>query len=418
MGCGEPAKWRHAKARCLYEEGDLPGAIKVLEAAYDRNPENDAIKFELARYYSEDGQCHLGRGLCDKHLEEHPNDLKGYENRSRCLMFFGKFERALEDYKKSLSGHISRTPYELNNLSYYRGLADVQLDDAALDIQKAIDEVEFRHGWGAGPILMGYGRLSLQIRTLVAIGLVSRYVDKHEEAIRQLNQKIDYYHSRLMARTRLMRNRVTAEARTSLPFPENVEKQILNIRGRVERLKLSIAAMAATRALVYEDLGETDKADQDRSLVDELGFNFEELVADLPTDFDCLASLDTATAFLDTRGFVLGRQRWVGDEIIEAEADFDPRNPLMVSSYEIVLEDLNLAVTSAQFKLEAMESPLFNTPDLSAQRVKTMKSQAAKTTAILLHHRMEVHLRAGKKEAAAEDQLQIDALGFKDSSLF
>lgn len=423
-GCGnETAKWRHAQARNLYAEGDLSGAIELMELAFKQSPDNVDIQLDLAMFYAEDGKCELGTGICRKYLEKYENDIRGLDTCSRCKMCSGKFKAALRYYKKSISGHVSRSTGELNNLAYYRGLAGVELDQAAQDIQKAIQEIELRRGWGVGPKLSRV--LSLQVRTLIAAGLISRHIEGREEALGFLDPKIERYNSRLQLRELFLRDRITLEARAEGPFSKSVEDELLDIRAEIELLKTSIAAMAATRALICEDLKMTEQADSDRMLVQSLGFDFQRLVDDLPADFNCLDSLDLAATYLDTRGFILGRLEWEGDqpdgnsiEPASQSALNEYSSSKFKSSYEESLEDLDLAVLAASFNQSAMNSPLFNTPDLSPEIVKKFKAQNVKTAAVLLHHRSEVHLRAGHKDKAAKDLEQIEALGFKDSTLY
>ena len=419
-GCGsETAKWQHARALNLYEKGDVSGALELLEAAYEQSPENESIQLDLARLYAEDGQCELGIGLCKNYLENHPDDVRGLDVRSTCRMCLGHFEAALEDYKKSISGYVSRSTGELNDLAYCRGLAEVELDLAARDIQKAIVELELRQGWGAGAQLSRF--LSLQTRTVIAAGLISRHIDRHDEAIKFLDEKIELYDQQLDTRLRMLKNRITIEARKGSPFSQRVEDVLLNDRSRVEILKTSIAAMSTVRALIYEDLNRSDQSDSDRHRVKSLGFDFQSLVNDLPSDFNCTAALDLAATYLDTRGFVLGRLSWKGDKRVDQHASVtlgESSEILTESSYLESLQDLDLAVLAAQFQRLAMDTDLVNKPDLPPAAIEKRKKSVEKTTAVLLHHRREVHLRGGNKCEADKDSVAIEKLGFKDSSLY
>ncbi len=416
FGCREEsAKWKQARANILYTSAaPIKAAIAELESANELSPADDNIKLQLARLYAEDGQCELGIGLCNEYLKLHPNDIRGYDTRATCWRFLGKFDRALADYKKSLGDHISRSPGELNNLAYFRGLAEQEINKAALDIQKAITEVETGQGQAWGSPLM----LPLRVRTLISAGMISRHVNRHQVAIGHLSQKIDQYDSTLAKLQENLKANVTDESQFEFPFGKVAERSLLNSRARIEVQKTSLAAMLATRALIFEDFGKPAKADRDRIRIRELGFEFPAMVKKLPSDFACLNSLDVASTYLDTRGFVLGRQSWNTASSMSAKIAGIANADLLYSSYKEALSDLDLAVLSSQFSQLALESSLYNTPEISSEQIAQRKKYSARTTAVLLHHRKEVHLRGGNKAAAAKDQEQIDSLGFKDSSLF
>ena len=80
-------------------------------------------------------------------------------------------------------------------------------------------------------------------------------------------------------------------------------------RGLAKRkVKDCLGAMLAVRALIYEDLAKHEHADADRRHLKQLGFDFNKLTADLPSDQNCLDTLMIGIQYLDTRGFVFGRQ--------------------------------------------------------------------------------------------------------------
>jgi len=414
-GCGsESAKWKQARAKNLYLSGGLRSAIAELEAAHELSPEDESIMLLLAQLYAENGQCELGIGLCNEYLKQHPDDIKGYDTRSTCWRFLGRFDRALADYKKSLGNNVSRSPGELNNLAYFRGLANKEIDRAVEDIQKAITKVETGQWqtWGS-PLI-----LPLQVRTLISAGLISRHIDRHQEAIDHLSRKIAQYDESLKRRRENLKEAITLESQFEFPFGKSTENALLNSRGNIEVQKVSLAAMLTTRALIHEDLGNHEQADRDRLRIRDLELEFSEMVKKLPSDFACLGSLEIASTYLDTRGFVLGRQSWSESSSKSAKLVGVLNSDLLFSSYQEALSDLDLAVLSSQFSQQALESSLYNTPEFSGEQIQRRKKYAARTTAVLLHHRKEVHLRGGNEEAAAKDQDRINSLGFKDSSLF
>lgn len=403
--------WDLAKAKNLYAQGDLKGAIESLESAHQKTPQNNVIKLELAERYSENGQCELGIGLCNEYLKEHPSDVAGYRIRAGCWRFSGKFDEALADHKRSLSDHVSRDPGELNDLAYFRGLADKEINKATLDIQTAIERVELAaRGRGA--------RISMQVRVLVAAGLISRHIAKHAEAIEKLDKMILIFTDRTSLTNEVLKTRATGLLRYQVKLSKSEEEDLLKIRLSLQRQKESLTAMLATRALIFEDLGEQEKADQDRLAIHELDFDFNDIVDRFPSDLSCVFVLRSTAMFLDTRGFVLGRQQWTTDQQLVAMMGAPASDQLLFSNYRESLSDLDLAVLAVDFVQLALESPLLNTTNLPAEPIEDWKKANKKNRAILRHHRKEIHLRGGNEAAAAWDQKSIDDLGFSDSSLF
>ena len=434
-GCdAESAKWDLAKARNLYQSNDLAGAIDVLESAHQKSPQSNVIKLELARRYAENGQGALGIGLCNEYLKQHPEDFDGFRVRAECWPYMGRFDEALADYKRSLMDHVSRDAAELNGLAYYRALANKELDKATDEIQEAFrrDEVALVGG-GVG--------IPLTVRTLVVAGLVSRHIEQREEALNMLNHWIKLYEIKLASTTEKLKTRVTGLLFYQDQLSKSDEVDLLELRLNLQRQTESLGVMLVIRALLHEDLGEPQKADQDRWAVKELDFDSEQFINRFPSDLNCLRLLSNASTFLDTRGFVLGRQRW------ETDDDF-PEIPLMsggagqqlrFSSYKEAVADMDLAVLAAHFVQLGLESQLCNSTEISTGRVvfsqpefytqrrknsyvvpyvEKWKKANRRKRAVLLHHRKEIHLRGGNQAAAALDQESIDELGIKDTSLF
>jgi tetratricopeptide (TPR) repeat protein len=460
-GCKrETAKWNFAKAMNLADDGELEEAITLMEFALEQTPDNREIKLSLAKLLAENGQGELGIGHCDEYLESKPHDKEAHQIRSTCLQYLGRFDLSLADYKRCLSGHVARTPLQLNGLAYYRALANTELSKAAVDIQTAI-EMEENENWGCRYIV------PLQVRTAVAAGLISRHINRHDQALQPLNAKIERFERKFANQDLAIKSIITQkmqqgsltdesfirelrQARTidripeqtlyefkspaSFPFAERTENALLNARSVAQVQKNCLGLMLATRALIHEDRQCYRSADRDRRRVQELGFEFDKLVVELPGDQACLSTFGDACVFLDTRGFISGRRAWSDEPWIldavtmpgssggnpphsTALTGDDPLIP--PSSYQEALEDLNFAVLAAEFMDLALNSSLFNSPDLSARQIEKKKKMATRMTAVLLYHRMEVHLRAGNQDAAGRDQSGIERLGFHPgASLF
>ena len=460
-GCGkQAAKWNFARAMNLAEAGRLDEAIELMESALQQAPGDQQIKLSLANLLAENGQGELGIGHCDEILESNPSNKLAHQIRSTCLQYLGRFDQSLCDYKRCLSGHVSRSPVERNNLAYYRALARKDLSKAALDIQSAIESEEGEY-WGCSYVV------PLQVRTAVAAGLIARHIGQHDDVLQPLNAKIDQYENGFAIQDAMIKSLITQKMhqhalldetlrdkmRTSerlpaisqdslfeidlhadFPFGEELEKGLLNARSIKQVHANCLGLMLATRALIHEDMHCYRSVDKDRRRVQELGFDFAELAKELPSDEACLATLRKASLYLDTRGFVSGRRDWIGEpastvEVLTTEtASALPGKPqddqvlapeVAPSNYREALEDLNFAVLAAQYMELALNSSLYNSPELSAHQIEQKKKMATRMTAVLLYHRMEVHLRKGNKRAADDDQRSIERLGFQPgASLF
>ena len=411
-GCdAESAKWDLAKARNLYEADDLKGAIELLEKAHEKAPQNKAVKFELAQRYAENGQGELGIGVCNDYLEQHPQKIDGFRLRSDCFMHLGRFDEALADYKKSLAEYTSRSPRQLNGLAYFRGLANKEIDRAAKEIKTAVNKIEYS-GSASGV------KVPLTVRTLVEVGLVSRHIGQREAALKMLNQRIKQFHERIALTAEVLKTRVTGLIRFQDRPSKAKENELLELRINFQLQKESLGQMMVIRALLLEDLGQTEKADWDRWAVQELDFDFEQISSRFPSDLNCVGSLYESSMFLDTRGFVLGRQRWVTDAQEESLKNAPASAQLLFSSYAEALSDMDLAILAADFVQMGLDSQLCNSTELPPDILDQWRDDIKRKRAVLLHHRKEIHLRAGNEAAAALDQEVIDELGFKDASLF
>ena len=410
LGCeAEKAKWNLARAMNLSEADQIDEAIALSQIASDQDPDNCEIKLYLARLLAENGKGEIAIALCDVHHQGFPNDLPAREVRSMCLKYLGRFDEALVDYKKSLSGRVKRTPAELNNLAYFRALAKTELSKAAEDIQEAIRAKELEY--------LGRRRFPFEVRTMVAAGLISRHVDRRRPALRLLDRMIVQYEEKLAQLNRRIQSSITQQVKTSFPLNRQQQDQVLKERSIREIEKSSLAFLLTVRALILEDFQRTQCVDDDRRRIEELGFDLEKLIEELPSDQACLNALGTAAIFLDTRGFISAVQPWQDPTSSLAFQAFD--SSARIPAYQTAIEDLDLAVMSAQLRQAALNSPLYNSMEISAEQVKRQKRMARRETAVLLYHRLKAHERGGNEKAAAKDQCQIEAIGFApDESLF
>ena len=402
MGCEtERASWNAAQALNYAGQGELEKALSLMEKAVEQDPDNGRLRLKLASFLAENGEGELGINQCDLYLEKHPNDWSAFDSRAQCKLFLGRFGEALADYKKSISDHVNRDRYELNQLAYYRALAGVEYDKAKEEIGRAIQETEDDY-WGSSL------NVPLRIRSLVAAGLISRYLDEQDFVLPELSKQIDQFDSQFKLITDALNQGILGEMQLGVPLRESVEKSLVDIRWGLERHKQSLAALLVTRALMYEDLGRTDLVDADRIQIQELGFKFDKIANDLPYKQGCFSILNISSAYLDTRGYVLSRMPW-SDPVDGQFKELDASE----SNYEMALEDLNCAVIAAEILNRAVNSSLFNSPDIPMREVEYMRRNVDRSLAVFFYHRMKLNERAGMTEAAKVDEQKIIELGYQ-----
>lgn len=405
-----PAQWKYASAMNDLEQGNIDLAIEKMQEAIDVSGDT-VMKLRLAQVYAENNQAALGITLCDQVLEENPDSEPARLLRSFCLQHQKRFQDALDEYKKVLSSKSDLSPVELNNLAYYRSLAREDLPKADRQISKALSKIRTQP-WG-----VPYA-VPLQVRSAVAIGVVSRKVHKETLAIRllghQITQRMDAWRRQNIAIKRLTSTIIGM----TFPLRENTLKNIDALRNNQETHREALGLMLTIRAILHQDLGSPQCVSKDIQLLDEISMDFESLKDELPNEMESLSVLENATTYLDTRGFIKTRMRWQTPEVKKWAAYLRMQGPGMVSSYELALEDLNLAVASARLFQLATNGPLFNRYDLSPRYVMDKRAESLRTLAVLLSHRQEAHEKHGNMTAAKKDAAEIKELGMDKDSLF
>ncbi len=403
VGCHqEKAQWKAAAAGNLADECKLSEAIDLLTEAVELDGDETKMRLKLALLLAENGEGELGVDQCDMYIEKHPDELGAYFARSHCLQSLNRFEEALEDFKKSISDHVSRNTIELNSLAYYRALANVELDKAAADIQTAIERKEDEY-WGSRL------NLTLRLRGLVAASVIARHLGEQQKVLGHLDRQIERVETLMGLQKSSLESQITDKIGSEFPLSKESEASFDELRLRLEFEKQAIAALRTMRALIHEDLEQPTLADQDRRRIVELGFEFDEIANDLPYRLQCLSTLDTAAAYLDTRGFIYSKLPWKPQATEEGGINFS--NPVDSGSFDVAIEDLNIAVLAAQIHHRALKSDVYNTPDIQMHQIKGLKHQSKRTLAVLIYHRLLLNERAGFSEAAEKDRQRIIELG-------
>jgi len=238
---GEAARWRIAVAEEQRLDGDLPGAIRTLDAAIGEYPESAEIYLRRAAYHSEAKEYESAIQDLDQALVAGAAANVVLSERSQALHHLGKHAEAIEDCKELL--RLSReerigSPWEaLNALAYARALGQVELKEGLENAEEAIRL--------AGPNL---GILDTRGYLHYLLGEYESAADDLEQAVEQVEA---YY------------------ART--PDAEYLPDRRLHESDQRRRNQM-IAVLRYHRSLNYDKHGKHEKAKADRERVRELGF--------------------------------------------------------------------------------------------------------------------------------------------------
>jgi len=426
VGCNQDrAQWKVAAAINEEKNGNPEAAIELLQTALRLDPDSVFIKTGLASLLAENDQGDLGLTLCDEVLESNPGFKEAWRSRSNCLMLLGRFDEALADYQKYVAKNIDKEPNQLNQLAYYRGLAGHELDKALQQINLGIKKSEQNQHWGR------FSVVPIEISSVVSAGLISRYTtDGHLLVMGLLNDSIlkeqqiwldmNARFERVLARHKQENESGEADklrAERQRTEAKRASDSLQNISG-------NLTVLLATRSLIFEDQGQSKLADLDRLWLEQIGFEPQELYDALPSDTECLAALSQGEAYLDTRGFILTQMPWLPNwtqpsgSVIQMEdkssilrSAWSPSTSY--GSYTEALRDLDLAVAAAEVHLLSLDTDLFNRIEIPVEEVSTRRPIGARMVAVLRNHRRQAHLKANQLEAAEQDLLRIQELGFE-----
>lgn len=402
-GCrGERAKWTAASAMNLYERGDRDAALKQLEAAVVDSNYDPNLGARLANLLAENGNAKHGLEICDKVLEMHrdPNlTINTVLSQSTCEQYLDRPEQALETLKSvyDLVGPSAQIDdHRLNNLAYYRALANVELQQAQVEIRQAIANLNNQATWPTG------FDLTLSARTLMAIGLISRQLDHQRDALKLLDGEIANLTELESSEDHSLSETIYQAIQDTFPVKLKSEEEQITVTERLplNRSRDCLAFLLVTRALIQQDLGNDRQCDLDRARIVKLGYQPDDLLEQLPSLLQCLAAFDQAATYLDTHGFVL----------------------LQEGAYVSARENLDLAIAAAEFNLLALDSPLHNSNEEVPFDLEQRKREYGRIAAVLHYHRYQLFKRAGLADGqddgfeVPDDAERIRELGFDPSS--
>lgn len=393
----EPLRWQAAQAMLDYEGGNRNDAIESLQQVALKAPDDGYLQTKLVHWLSENGQAAKAIKHCDQQLVRNPESRGWLELRREAECEAGDFKAAwqtFQELKTIRTQRVSRTSDELNEQAYFRALADEDLETAAAEIQQAVAAATFQ---SSGSDF----QLPLPSQALISAGLLSRRTETQSIVLPHLNRRIEVSRKALEDRETLVGDSLADYAEEAFPLSEQQESSLDEMRSELEFRRRELGFLMVSRALMLEDLDQTDQCDLDRAQVVELGFE-PQLVAELlPDDSVCHALAMRAIAYLDTRALVLTKMPWNDpDELIDG-----------ISTGRDAITDLDIAVSVS----EVIDHLVRTSSDFSTDE----QSRFRKTFAAVLHHRVMANRKAGNSEAVRLDRERIESLGFDpDGNLY
>jgi tetratricopeptide (TPR) repeat protein len=234
------SQWLRSRAEQKYLRGNYSGAIADASWAIGWSPRTKELYFLRA-------QCKEKVADLDGSLEDWNQSLglttssvelsHIHSNRGWIYARLQRFQEAVDDASQAVK--LSPTPSNLNTRAYIRALGKLQLDDALVDINKAIDE-----------------QANDNAEFLDTRGYVLHLLDRNDDALKDLDEAI----------------KSTQQVKLSI----RLQRQAFDpsfFKDQADEVDHSLAVMYHHRGLIYGKLGREDEASQDLRQADLLGYN-------------------------------------------------------------------------------------------------------------------------------------------------
>ncbi len=405
-GCGpEWARWDAAQAVIAYEQGDVEGAIEQLTAAVEKSPRDPSLRLSLADKLIESNQPFQAERVCDEILKRFPDDDGALILKARSQQAQGNFEKGLETFKqraKARSWLMGDSYIKLNERAYFRALAKVELENAKDDIDAACIKItESRLGSLDHSV-------SVLSRSLVTSAIISRRIGMAQVATQRMTPMIDRLRVAVEKINTDLNKSIIGQSSREFPPPVEVSKSNNDLRAAIRVIEKTLALLLTTRALCYQDLDEVDLSNQDRAEVRSFALDADEIIADLPSEKECIGELLTSYMLLDTRGFIISllpegetkKGKYIQRQVEITETPID------------ALMDLNQALFAYEVFARSLSSNVHNYMENMIDP-KTAKLGVPKGKAVVLYHRMLLLEKMANQEAADQDRAKIRQLGFE-----
>lgn len=249
-------------ARDKHARGDVQGALADVDRAAKLFPDHPLVRNLRGHFRLEANDVQGSLDDFNEVVRLVPNQAAGYLGRSVALQRMERYREAIDDLTKAIELSPGSDPMPRNNRAYARALAGIELDEAMLDVQQAIDAVETEIHEAAEQS----GRLT---------GAAARYF-----LAEQKFQKAAYLDTRGYIHF-LQHDYQPALADLDEAIALSIEwEQVALLRSKdaeraaaALRLNHEMSVMFHHRGLVLEKLGRQDEAQADLDRAVKLGYN-------------------------------------------------------------------------------------------------------------------------------------------------
>ncbi|HVX10869.1 MAG TPA: hypothetical protein VHC22_06790 [Pirellulales bacterium] len=242
-----------------HDFGDVQGALVDLERAATWSPDNPRIVQYRARWKLEANDVAGSLADFDHLIRLDPRDADSYLQRSQVYQRLDRHREAIDDLTKAIE--LSPGPTPRNNRAYARAMANIELNEALVDVEQALKMVDDElaaiqaDGRGASPtVKLEVTKTKAQKAAyLDTRGYIYFLQDNCEPALRDLNQAID-----------------------AVLEWQNIVMEIAKVRYRPalqEQFDHELAVMYHHRGQVLAKLGREAEAKSDLDHGDRLGYN-------------------------------------------------------------------------------------------------------------------------------------------------
>ena len=375
----EPTQWQVAKAENLWLEGERSEAIAHLRKSLEGKQGNLPNLSLLASWGLRNDDFEVVHWACDQaesQINFASQPMLAYAfAQQRSFAFFRQreAEKALNCWAPFVDVEpLASTPQFLNGYAYIRSLVGLELDEAAVQSDRALESF----GWTDVDI---HHRLGLA----------------HEDAGRPQEALVEYDKAQQALEPQLKRFQSEFERSVgtivleeSLKDPQ-VKNELRALREKRDNIQQRWAMLLAHRVSALELLGQSDEAKELGTEVERLGFDLESLQDLRFTDADLLGF----AAQLDTRGWIRFRS----------------------GEFEQAVEDLTQAVQCGEAGFELQKELYRETMKkiVHSEAIEDEWSQQRQSLAVMYDHLAQALYEVGRTDEAADMEKKVTDMGFE-----
>jgi tetratricopeptide (TPR) repeat protein len=242
-----------------HDFGDIPGALADLDRAASWSPDDPRIVPYRARWKMEANDFAGSLEDFDRLIQKNPKDADVYLLRSQVYQRLDRHREAIDDLTKAIA--LSSDPTPRNNRAYARAIANIELNEALVDVEQALKRVDEElaairaNGTDTSPTtkLQITKTKAQKAAYLDTRGYIYFQQGNWEPALEDLNEAIE----------------------ATLEW-QNLVMAIAKARHRPalqEQFNHELAVMYHHRGQVLAELGREDEAKSDLDHGDRLGYN-------------------------------------------------------------------------------------------------------------------------------------------------